>query len=161
MKIIFQLTAVLYLSTYINVVFAHGEENLGTLGSTTSGKTATDVWQVTCTKGPEKPGLPIVTPTRLAFHVRDELPKHPATVSIQAFKGTLKSGAYIDPIDGDAIYGPSGFVSLRGGVGTYLLKISKSASTLKGIERYRPQFHCWSNVDKQHSTISYRLIQNQ
>jgi hypothetical protein len=161
MNKLFQLISVLlFMSAYAGTAWAHGETP-NAIGKATSGAAAADIWAIICTKGPEKPGRPIVTPTRLAFHVRDEAPIRPAIISIQAFKGALKSPVYIDPKDGDAVYGPSGFASLKGGAGTYYLKVTKSASTTKGTETYRPQFHCWSNKDNEHSTISFKLIQNQ
>ncbi len=161
MNNLFKLISVLFLvSIYAGTVWAHGETP-NAIGNTASGAAATDIWAITCTKGPEKPGAAIVTPTRLAFHVMDIAPVLTAVISIQAFKGALKSPVYIDPKDNDGIYVPSGFASLYGGQGTYVLKITKSASTVKGVEKYIPQFHCWSNKDNEHSTISWKLIQNQ
>jgi hypothetical protein len=158
---IFQLISVLFfVSVYAGTALAHGETP-NSIGINKSGAVATDIWAITCTKGPEKNGAPIVTPTRLAFHVKDIYPLLSAVISIQAFKGTLKSPVYIDPKDNDTLYGPSGFASLYGGAGTYVLKITKSASTEKKVESYIPQFHCWSNKDKEHSKISWRLLQNQ
>ncbi|MEQ1545214.1 hypothetical protein [Methyloglobulus sp.] len=164
MKLFNQLITALFFSLIsTSAVFAHGETVVQALGKTTTGAAATDIWKITCTKGPDKKGGPIVTPTRLTFHVMDLAPVHPAVISVQAFKGTLKSPVYKDPKDGDKVYGPAGFASLKGGQGDYYLKITKSASTVKGVEKYIPQFHCWSDssTGKNHSTISFRLIQNQ
>jgi hypothetical protein len=160
MKTFVQTYVLFFLTfTFSGATWAHGETVAQLLGKPTSGATATDLWAVTCTKGPEKPGAPIVTPTRLVFQVRDEAPVRPAVISIQAIKGTLKSPVYTDAKDGDAVYGPASFASLYGGAGTYVLKITKSASTA-GTETYRPRFHCWTNSNG-HSAISFRLIQNQ
>lgn len=162
MKLYNQLTTALFFTLASGIAFAHGETPQ-TIGRSTTGALATDIWAITCTKGPEKPGAPIVTPTRLVFHLMDIAPIHPAKISFQIIKGTLKSAVYADLKDGDAIYGPAGFVSLRGGAGTYVVKVTKSASTVKGVEKYIPQFHCWSDssTGKNHSLISWRLIQNQ
>jgi len=157
MKAVLQLTAVLCLSAYIHVAWAHGEKVAYPLGSAASGAAATDVWYITCTKGPEKPGAPIVTPTRLAFRVQDlSPPLHPAKISVKASKaGFPVTPSYTDATDGNNQYDTGSatvFHSLYGGAGVYSLSVTKSLSTVKGAERYKVQFHCWNNATG-HSTI--------
>ncbi len=143
---------------FANSAFAHLQS--GTVGSATSGKAATDVILISCLKGPEKPGAPIVTPTRLAFHIKDLAPVKAPIVSTQASKIGKSSPIYTDPVDGDAYYGPKTFVSFYAGAGDYSLRVNKSASTVIGMEAYVAEFHCWDNAGK-HSTIKWKLTQNQ
>ncbi len=143
---------------YIGSALAHLQS--GTVGSATSGKAATDVIVISCLKGPEKPGAPIVTPTRLAFHIKDLAPVKAPIVSTQASKGGRSSPVYSDPVDGDANYGPKNFTSFFAGAGDYALRVNKSASTVKGAEAYVAEFHCWDNAGK-HSTIKWKVTQNQ
>lgn len=141
---------------YTGSVFAHTQA--GALGSALSGKAATDVIVVSCTKGTDIPGHPIVVPTRLRFHVKDMLPVKSPLVSIQAMKGTKSSALYIDRKDGDVTYTP--WVDLVAGAGNYTMKVNKSASTLKGVEAYLAEFHCW-DAKGRHSGIKWKVVQNQ
>ncbi|NOU44005.1 MAG: hypothetical protein HOO87_10685 [Methyloglobulus sp.] len=164
MNKLFKLLSVLFLvSIYAGTALGHGEKvdyfiprNLPKILPPTTAA-VTDVWSITCTKGPEKPDDPIVTPTRLAFHVQDlSPPLSAATVSVKASKlGFPSTPSYTDATDGNSQYDTGSntvFHYLNGGVGVYTLSVTKSATTTPSKERYRVQFHCWNNA-QGHSTI--------
>lgn len=122
------LAGLLISAGYSALASAH--EQFGTLGSTTSGRAATDVYQLSCPAGTAK----------LYLHIKDIGLNLPALVSIQATKNSKASTLSVDGGDGDAFY--SSAVTLTRGAGTYLIAINKNLSSTNGVETYSAEFHC-------------------
>jgi hypothetical protein len=151
-KIILKLVFLSCL-TSANPASAHILE--GTLGKTTTGAAATDVYYVSCLNE-DLSGEPAVA-HHLTVSVKDLAPILASTISIQVTKNNKTSTLSEDTIDGDAKYSPT--LSLAAGAGTYLLIINKSLSTIKGIEKYFIQLHCESAINGHTATFS-QMIQN-
>jgi hypothetical protein len=122
------MAGLLISAGYSALASAHTQS--GTLGNTTSGAAATDVYQLSCPAGT----------ARLYVRIKDLAPALPSLVSIQAAKDRLSSTLSVDGADGDAFY--SSAVTLRRVAGTYLITINKNLSSTKGREIYSAEFHC-------------------
>ncbi len=109
---------------------ASAHEQFGSLGIATSGRAATDVYQISCPAGTAK----------LYLHIKDLAPDLPSQLSIQATKNSKASTLSVDGKDGDAFY--SSAVTLTRGPGTYLITINKNLSSTNGLETYGAEFHC-------------------
>lgn len=134
------------------LVSAHTQP--GTLGKSTSGTAATDVWTVNCNDDGSGAGVP----SRITVHVKDNASKLAPIISTQVIKGGLATIPSIDAIDGDAKYSPA--VSLAKGAGDYTILVNKSASIVKGIENYSLEFHCES-ANGGHAGTDLSMSQNQ
>jgi hypothetical protein len=133
------------------LVSAHTQS--GTLGKSTSGTAATDVYSANCFDDGGGAGVP----TQIYVHVKDIGLKLAPVVSTQVIKGGLATIPSIDAIDGDAKYSPG--VSLAKGAGEYTILVNKSASAVKGVENYSLEFHCQS--PSGHAGTDLSMSQNQ
>ncbi len=122
------LAGLLISAGYSALASAHTQ--FGVLGKTTSGASATDVYQLSCPVGTAK----------LYLRIADSAPVLPSLVSIQATKNSKSSTLSVDGGDGDAFY--SSAVTLTKGAGTYLITLNKNLSSTKGQEQYSAEFHC-------------------
>jgi hypothetical protein len=145
------ITASLLLAAgYGSMVSAHTQS--GALGSAATGNAATDIYNVTCSNDGSG------APAKLFVQVKDLAPVLAPLVSVQASKSTLLSLVSTDGVDGDANY--SAGVTVAGGAGTYIMKVTKSASAVKGLETYVAQFHCQTSGGV-HTGTTWAMTQNQ
>ena len=121
------LASLLIAAEYSTLASAHTQS--GALGISTSGAAATDVYVVTCGLGS----------ARLFLRVIDLAPVLSPSISIQAAKANRASALAVDVVDGDANYSTA--VVLARGAGTYQMTVNKPASTSKGQELYKAEFH--------------------
>jgi hypothetical protein len=126
----------------------------GSLGKTTTGAAATDVYLINCYNDDEGAG----NPNKIFMRVKDNAPKLASTVSVQVIKGGLATVPSIDPVDGDAGYSPA--ISLTRGAGEYTVIVNKSALAVKGLENYTLEFHCQS-ASGGHAGTDWITSQNQ
>jgi hypothetical protein len=120
----------------------------GSLGKATLSAAATDIYAVNCAAGTKY----------LSFSVRDVAPVKPPLISIQVTKGAVASALSTDSRDGDLKYSPE--LRLNGNAGVYTMKISKSASSVKGAELYIALFSCRNAIGDQTGT-TWKRTQNQ
>lgn len=150
MKKLTMTAALIFSAGFTGAVFAHSQA--GTLGNTTSSGTKTDKYVVDCGSGTQ----------HLAIQVLDKKtnPELGTKLTISAVNGTAAActASSTDNTDTDALY--STFADCNGGVGDYVMSVTKPAWTANGKETYTAQFHCEAS-DGTHTTTDYIQIQNQ
>jgi hypothetical protein len=120
-------------SGYADFVSAHSQS--GAIGRKLSKAGGTDQYSITCFD--DGTGVP----DHLYVHVRDLRPLNPAQISIQGkTPDGVASGISTDAKDGDGNFSPA--LILSGGVGPYIISITKTRSRMKGREVYLAEFHC-------------------
>lgn len=146
---------------YTSFISAH--DISGSLGNSTSGAVATDIWSVECYN--DGSGVP----TKLFAQVKDAQPILKPTISIQITKTvkgkTQKTSINTDTKDGDTKYSTG--VSLKptsalgGGIGAYNFVITKSQTSpiVTGTEVYAVKFHCQTKTNS-HTGTEYSQIEN-
>jgi hypothetical protein len=171
MKLTKKALLALCLMACIELAFAHTQS--GSLGNSTSGKAATDVYIVNCYNDDSGAG----EPGRLYLHVIDRLERDLKTratwtvipkISAQAIKGSSKTALSIDTVDGDGKYSPG--ISFAKGAGDYTVRVNKAAAVAsckatpkakcKGIDTYTLEFHCES-AGGSHAGTDWIMTQNQ
>ncbi len=160
-KVILTFITLAIVASYAGIISAHTLP--GALGRLKSKAAATDIYRVTCSNAGDGTG----DPDHLLLHVKDLPTRNPARISIQAQYTDPVTGAVsvtpisTDRVDSDRYFSPE--VSLTGGVGPYLMFITKSRSSLKGREIYLAEFHCQSSpaTGSQHTGTDWQMIQNQ
>lgn len=144
---ILMLIGLLALISHATAVSAHSITQ--TLGSNKSGRAATDVYIVSCASGTD----------HIYFQVNDELPVHPASISIQAYKDSFATPLSTDAKDGDALGSPG--YTFKQGAGDYILLVDKSVSPKKGIEIYSAEVHCEDAAGGHTDESEPYMTQNQ
>jgi hypothetical protein len=102
---------------------------VGSVGSSSDGDAATNVYKITCPKKTVK----------LAVSVNDQAPVSDSVVTIQAFKN-FSSSITSDPIDGDDAFSP--VANLERGSGLYTVLVSKQLSGTPDAEIFTAKLEC-------------------
>ena len=138
---------------YVGVVSAHTQPGAIPIKKTKAG--GTDKFQVDCSNNP----VDGIT-DHLELSVTDRYPSNPARISIQAMLPTTGAATAIstDAKDNDGKSSP--VLSIAGGVGPYIMSVTKTRSRIIGRENYVITFHCVS-AGGGHTGTDYRMIQNQ
>lgn len=147
------LTSLFIFTGYSSLISAHTLP--GVLGKKKSKAAATDQFTVTCFN--DGAG----EPDHLFVHVRDERPRNPALITIQAFNQatSVATSLSTDPADGDAGYSPGAVIGT--GAGPYFVTVNKSRSKKIGAEIYTVEFHCQTASGEHTGTDEPVRIQNQ
>lgn len=146
------LTSLFVFTGYSSLISAHTLP--GVVGKKKSKAPATDQYTVTCFN--DGAG----EPSRLFVHVRDERPRNPALITIQAFNHVSQTTSPLstDPVDGDAGYSPDAVIGT--GAGPYFVTVNKSRSKKIGAEIYTVEFHCQTASGEHTGTNEPEMIQN-
>jgi hypothetical protein len=121
----------------------------GSVGSATSGASATDVYAVTCGAGTSK----------FYVAVKDAAPAKAPVVSVQAVKGYLATPLSSDATDGDVNYSPA--ANVAGSAGVFNLQVNKQLSSVVGAEAYTAEFVCVSAAGAKTTTSAAVIKQQQ
>ena len=141
-----------FAAVFTGFVSAHSQPGAIPIKKTKAG--GTDIFEVRCSSNPTD-GFT----DHLTLRVADMFPKNPALISIQGmlWDGS-KAAVSTDTKDNDGKY--SSELSIAGGAGPYIMKVTKTRSRMVGRENYVISFHCVSATE-DHTGTNSEMTQNE